>query len=637
MKTVRQVKSLLEEGKPTGYSLSGMVIGCGEGVRNFKIGDRVAAAGGGFANHAEYVDVPEMLVVKIPGELGFAEASTVTLGAIAMHSVRRASLAMGEFGVVLGTGILGLLTVQLLKVTGVRVIAIDTDAARLSLARDIGAEAVINPASEDPVTSVLHLTNGHGADAVIFAASTTSSEPLSQAFQMCRRKGKVVLLGTAGMEVSRKDIYPKEIDLLISTSYGPGRYDKEYEEYGNDYPYPYVRWTENRNLEEYLRLLQEGKVDVKPMISKIFPFEQVSEAFEALHSTASRPVLIILDYGGSEGANMEKKVSASRKVIIDTAPVSKGAIGIALIGAGGFATSMHLPNLEKLKTKFSLRAVVDTDGPKAMHVAKMFHVAYSTTEITEVLKDPEVTLALICTRHANHAGLVLQALEHGKHVFVEKPLATTPDDLYKIRDFYSQGNDTKPMLMVGFNRRFSPLIKEISHHTGKRLNPLFIRYRMNAGYMPPDHWVYEQGGRIVGEACHIIDLMGFLTQSTLESIQFESLTPSTKSIRSEDNKTILLKYKDGSMAGIDYIAVGNNSFPKECMEIHFDGKSIVLNDYRQLDGYGLTLKNFRLSKPDKGHFDEWLAVHQSLSTEGSPWPIPLEELLQTTEATFMAT
>jgi len=634
----KQIRGELDAGRPTGYSISGIVIGTGKGVMEFKVGDQVAAAGGGLANHAEYVDVPVNLVVKIPGKLDFKEASTVTLGAIALQGVRRADLRLGEYCVVIGTGILGLISVQCLVISGIRVIAVDPDLKRLELAKSMGAEMVLNPSSDNVVNSVLSHTNGFGADAVIFTAATSSYEPLSQAFQMCRRKGKVILVGVSGMTIDRKDIYPKELDFLISTSYGPGRYDKSYEEKGIDYPYAYVRWTENRNLQEYLRLLASGQLNIKSLINDIYPIEEVTEAFNRLKSSADKPLIILLDYGMPDNDVLEIYKEEHKKIILKTKTTQKKLINVALVGAGSFATGVHLPNLEKLKNKYSLHAVVDKAGHRAKAIADQFGAVYATSDIDDVLKDEEVDLVLIATRHDSHASLLLRSLKAGKHVFVEKPLATSTEDLDNIESFLAENDpDVKPVLMVGFNRRFSSLSREIKNHTDRRINPLFIHYRMNAGYIPGDHWVHENGGRIVGEACHIVDLMTFLINHSLKSVSFEFLDPSTGKMRSSDNKSIILKYSDGSIATIEYFAVGSRQFPKEYMEVHFDEKTIVLDDYKSLRGYGCNVREINSSKGDKGHLQELRELYFSITGQNPDWPIAAERMIETTRATLMIT
>jgi len=631
-KTMQRIKGQKEGGKPIGYSASGVVIGVGEGVSGFKIGDKVAAAGAGIANHAEFIDVPQNLVIKMPDGLDFKEASTVTLGGIAMQGVRRADLRFGETAVVVGAGILGLLSVQMLKVSGVRVIAVDIDNKRLSIAKELGAELIINPADEDQVKLITNHTNGYGADAVLFTAATASSEPLSNAFKSCKRKGKVVLVGVSGMEIKRGDIYAKELDFLISTSYGPGRYDNNYEEKGLDYPYSYVRWTENRNMTEYLRLLGSGEIRLDRIIQKTFPIENVEEAYNKYHDKENKPLMVILEYG-EPSQDLAALLHHPRKVIVNNKKVDHDKINVALIGAGSFATGMHLPNLNDLSDKYNLYAVVNRTGHKAIALGAQFGANVVTSNVEDILNDENVDLALISTRHDSHAELALKFLKAGKHVFVEKPLSTTQKDLDKIKEFYSNGTNDKPVLMPGFNRRFSKYAKEIKRHTDKRINPLFVQYRMNAGYIPLDHWVHEDGGRIVGEACHIIDLMTYFTGAEIESISYEKLNPQTGYFSSSDNVAIVLKYIDGSVCNIHYFANGSKQMPKEQMEVHFDEKSILMTDYKKLEGFGIKLENITSTASQKGQKEELIALHKCLK-EDRVWPIEFWDMVQTTEISF---
>lgn len=638
-KTYAKIRGKLDTGNSTGYSISGVVIGVGKGVKRFKPGDAVAAAGSGLANHAEYVDVPENLVMKIPKGMNFVHASTVTLGGIALQGVRRANLQLGEFCVVFGAGILGLLSVQLLKLSGVRVIAVDLDYKRLEIAKELGVEIIINPKEEDIIKTVENFTGGYGADAVLFTAAANSSEPLSQSFKICKKKGKVVLVGVVGMDINRNDMYPKELDLLISTSYGPGRYDKNYEEKGLDYPYAYVRWTENRNMEEYLRIVQTGAIKLERLIGDIYPIEKVSEAFASLQDKDNKPLMVILDYGKPEIDDLSNYLNHDRKIFINSKPVNKEIINIGLIGAGNFAEAVHLPNIERLANKYRLYAVLDRIGYKAKTVAERYNAAYATTNYNDILNDKNIDLVFITTRHDSHAKLTLKALEAGKHVFVEKPLATTQEDLDKIKAFYNSNPQSQtsnlPLLMVGFNRRFSQYAREIKKYTDKRINPLFIHYRMNVGYIPLDHWVHEHGGRIVGEACHIIDLMTFFTGCKIKSIIYEELTPKSEKFSSSDNKAIILKYEDGSICTIEYFAVGSKEFPKEYMEVHFDEKTILMDDFKSLKGYGININKISISNSQKGHFEELEKLHETLKGKTKQWPIEFWDMVQTTEITFL--
>ncbi len=636
-KTYQRVRGQLDAGKTIGYSLAGIVVATGEGVTEFKVGDHVAAAGAGLAHHAEFVDVPKNLVIKMPKDLGFQEASTVALGSIAMQGVRRADMKLGEIAVVFGTGLLGLLSIQMLVASGARVIAVDLDDNRLALAKKLGAEMAVNPSGEDALKSVSNLTGGYGADAVIFTAATNQSEPLSTAFKMCKRKGRVVLVGVVKMEINRGDIYAKELDFMISTSYGPGRYDNLYEEKGIDYPYAYVRWTEGRNMSEYLRLLSEGKIDLHPLINGVFSIDNATEAFELLKTPGEKPVLVLLDYGIPIKDWLTGLEAPQRTTLLNTKPVKGEKINVAIIGAGSFATAMHLPNLKSMSGKFNIHAVMTRSGHKAKTVAEQYGASYATTDYETILADKTIDLVLISTRHDSHADLALKALKSGKHVFVEKPLATTTEELQKIKAFYDEGaNDDKPLLMVGFNRRFSPSATEIKKHTSQRVNPLVIHYRMNAGYIAPDHWVHDAGGRIVGEACHLIDLMTFFTESEITSLGFEHLRPFNEKFSPDDNVAITLRYADGSIATIHYFSTGSKKLAKEYMEIHFDEKSIIMEDYKKLTGFGLPVKNIATSISHKGQLEELEILHDVL-IHGKPWPIPLWDMVQTTKATLMIT
>lgn len=625
-KTIQKVRGVIDGGKQTGYSVAGEVIAIGEGVINFQIGDRVAAAGAGIANHAEYVNVPTNLVMKMPNELDYKLASTVTMGGIAMQGVRRADLRFGESCVVVGAGILGLLALQMLKLSGVRVIVTDLDEHRLALAKELGADLCINPTKEDAIKVSSSFSGGYGVDCVLFTAATSSSKPLSDSFKMCRKKGKVVLVGVVGMEINRGDMYAKELDFQISTSYGPGRYDSNYEEKGMDYPLAYVRWTENRNMTEYLQLLDEGKINIESLIDAVYGIEKVDEAFASLDVEGKKPIIVLLDYKHSEN---------NRKIEVNSQPVNKEVINVGIVGAGNFVTGMHLPNMKKLGNKYSLRAVMSRTGFNADAVAKQFDAAYSTTDFDEIINDKDIDLIMITTRHDSHADYVLRSLKAGKHTFVEKPLAINQEELDKIKAFYNSDVANKPVLMTGFNRRFSQFTKEIKKHTDKRINPMFIQYRMNAGFIPLDSWVHEYGGRIIGEACHLIDLMTSLTNSIISSISYEKISPNNDKFSQQDNVAMILKYEDGSVCNIHYFASGSKQLSKEYMEIHYDEKTIIMDDYKTLKGSGINVKSINENRSDKGQKEELEVLYETLKGNTKDWPIALEDMIQTTEATFL--
>jgi len=626
--TLKKFRSETKIGSPTGYSISGIVLNVGKGCENFSVGDQVVAAGN-FANHAEIVNVQKNLVVKIPHSLDFYSSSTATIGAIALQGIRRANLNLGEFAVVYGTGLIGLLTVQMLIHSGIRVAAIDLDQSRLELAKQFGAEIICCPENENSIDIVKNWSDGFGADAVIFTAATQSNEPLSNSFKMAKKKGKVVLVGVSGMLIQRSDIYQKEIDFLISSSYGPGRYDKNYEDKGNDYPYEYVRWTENRNIKEYLRLLDTNAVSIKDLPIKRIKIDELEQAFSLFESGKSKPLGVILEYNNSNAV-----VHQTKQTIITNPKNKKGIINIGFIGVGSFAKNIHLPNISKLESKFKIAAIMSQSSYKAKGFSEIYGANYITNNYDEILNDKNIDLVFICTQHINHGELVLKALRQKKNVFVEKPLTINENELTEIEKFYQKNQN--PLLMVGYNRRFSVYAHEIKKHVEKRINPLIINYRMNAGLLPKDHWIFDQGGRIIGEACHIFDLFNFLIASDILTVNIEEINPRTSNYINGDNKLITLKYADGSIATLSYFSIGSNKLSKEYMEVHFDGKSIIMDNYQSLTGFGLKINNIKTNQSDKGHYEELLVLFDSLNGYKKNWPIPLNDLLQTSKISFLA-
>lgn len=628
-KTKSLVAGRLSAGSPTGYSASGTVIEVGEGIYDLKPGDRVACAGAQCANHAEVIRVPRNLTVSVPGNLDFDVASTVTLGAIALQGVRRATPTLGETFVVLGLGILGQITAQLLKANGCRVIGVDLDRGRIRVAEELGSDIGIHPDDGNDIDQIHRLTDGIGADGVIITAATSSDAVISTAFKMCRKKGRVVLVGDVGLNLSRGDFYQKELDFFISTSYGPGRYDSNYEEKGLDYPVSYVRWTENRNLSEYLRLASEGRLRIKPLINASYPIDNAGEAYEKLRSGTDKPLMVVLSY--------PVRAMDDEKVIynIHASPSGKDKIKLALVGAGGFAKGMHLPNLQALSSLYQLRAIVSRTGFNAVATAKQFAANYGTTDYGEVLKDPEIDAVIIATRHDLHARMALEALCAGKHVLLEKPMALKRAELEEIKSFYSNDKGTKPILLTGFNRRFSPHALAVGSLIQKRISPMMIHYTMNAGHIPLNHWVHleEGGGRNLGEACHIYDLFTYLTGSKVVSVSAKAIKPSTNYYSGRDNFTALMNFEDGSVATLAYTALGSRDYPKERLEIFFDGKVVVIDDYKRLSASGAKVKAFEAKIPDKGQKGE-LVVFAKAIKEGGEWPIPLWQQVQTTEISF---
>lgn len=621
------VKGKLEAGSPVGYSAAGVVIGVGAGIRDVKVGEHVACAGAQCAHHAEIINVPRNLLVKIPEEVTFEEASTVTLGSIAMQGVRRAHTTLGECFVVIGLGVIGQFAVQMLKASGCKVIVSDLDASRIQMALTHGADYAIQPDGSTDAEQVAHLTDGIGADGVIITAAAKSDAIVSTAFKMCRRKGRVVLVGDVGLHLNRADFYEKEIDFFISTSYGPGRYDSIYEEKGLEYPVSYVRWTENRNLQEVLNLMAAKKLHVMDMVSKIYPVEEADTAYESLKMASSKPLMVLLSYPQDEQ-------EAADVVTVGTHPLRKDRIQVALIGAGGFAKGMHLPNIKHLSDLYQLRTVMSRTGTNAEAVARQFGADYATTSYEKVLVDDAIDMVLIATRHNLHADMVLAALKAGKHVLVEKPLAINAEELVRIEEFYRDHQDA-PLLLTGFNRRHSRYLQEIAKHTTARQNPMIIHYTMNAGYIPLDHWVHteEGAGRNIGEACHIYDVFNFLTGAKAVSVSASSIQPSGAYYSAKDNFIATVTYDDGSVANLIYTAAGSKDYPKETMEVFFDGKIITLDDYRSMKGYGIKLASLETKGSEKGQFEEIKAFGRAIKNGGEP-PIPLWQQMQAMQIAF---
>lgn len=623
---VARVSNLKEKenaGTRTGYSASGVVLEVGNNISDLQPGDRVACAGAGIADHAEFIAVPRNLMVPVSGELLLAPASTVTLGAIALQGVRRTDPKLGDNVAVIGLGIIGQITIQLLKLNGCRVVGIDIDRSRVELAISLGLDRGLTP-SEDMIDEIIRFSGGEGVDSVIITASTSSSEVVNRALKLCRRKGNVVIVGAVGMDIERTEFYARELDLLISTSYGPGRYDDEYELNGNDYPYAYVRWTENRNLAEYLRLLAERKLEIKPMIEKIYSIEDTPQAYQALAAESKKPLIVLLEY--------HREPPLERKVIVGKSSPARDRINVAVIGAGNFLRKTHLPNLSRLGKYYNVYAVSDKDGTTAKAIASRYDASYATTDYREVLKDEAIDLVIIGTRHHLHAGIAEAALRAGKAVLLEKPMALNQRELMDLNRVIQE---TQSLFMMGFNRRFSPFIKKIKETISDRQGPMIINYQMNAGYLPPKHWVHgpEGGGRNIGEACHIYDLFTHLTGSEAESISGASISPRTGQYLRNDNFAAIITFRDGSIGNLVYTSLGHPDLSKEWMNIYYDGKVIQMDDYRELRFIGIKDRYPSSSQPEKGHYQE-LEELGARFTRGGALPIPLWEMVQATEISF---
>lgn len=633
-KTRSLVNGKLAAGNPTGYSAAGVVLEVGTGINDICPGDRVACAGAQCAHHAEIIRVPRNLAVPIPDGLDYSSSSTVTLGSIALQGIRRARPTLGETFVVIGLGILGQLTAQMLKINGCRVIGTDLDKSRIKMAEKLGMDVGVPP-EENDIDHVMRLTGGIGADGVIITAATPSDSIVSTAFKMCRKKGRVILVGDVGLNLKRADFYQKELDFYISSSYGPGRYDSNYEEKGIDYPVAYVRWTENRNMAAYLRMLAEGKVKVDALITSVFPVEEAHVAYEKLKADDDKPLMALLSYPCDPDKGTEYLYVVPNPSALPSNNIGN-KIRVGLIGAGGFAKGMHLPNLQKLSKLFHLQAVMSKTGHNALATAKQFGANYACTDYQHVLDDPEVDAVIIATRHNLHASMVIEAIKAGKHVLVEKPLALASEELNSIVSFYSASEEGKyPLLLTGFNRRFSRFIRPIYDQVKYRINPMIINYRMNAGYIPLDHWVHseEGGGRNRGEACHIYDIFTYLTGSRAVLVDAKSINSATGYYGSSDNFVATIKFEDGSVATLTYTALGSKDYPKEQMEVFVDGKIFVLNDYKKLSAWGTKIKGLESSLPDKGQKEELEAFAQCIMHDGD-WPIPLWQQVQSTKIAF---
>lgn len=639
---LRRTWNLIEEKKeaerPTGYSAAGVVVAVGADIQDLVPGDRVSCAGAQYAHHAEYIRVARNLCATLPEGLDFEAASTVTLGAIALQGVRRAQPTLGEIFVVVGLGTLGQLTAQMLRANGCRVIGMDTDRSRIDKAMSLGMDHGVHPGDADNDT-VARMTDGFGADGVIITAATPSDSVVSGAFKMCRKKGRVVLVGDVGLNLNRADFYAKEIDFLISTSYGPGRYDQRYEEQGLDYPISYVRWTENRNMGEYLRLIADGRIQVAPLVALRYPIEEAGAAYAAIGG-ADKPLVALLTYPPIE----ETLAIPNRRLNLKLAPRSgEGKVRMALIGAGSFARSSHLPNMQALDRLYHLRAVVNRTGPSAKAVGQQFGADYVSTDPAEVLADPEVDAVLIATRHHLHGSLALAALKAGKHVLVEKPMTLDLDELAELKIFYADDSGEgpnagsergKPILLTGYNRRFSPYVQRMQQLLAQRKAPFIFNYRMNAGFIPLDHWVHgpEGGGRNLGEACHIYDLFTYLADHEVVAISAQAIKPATAHYGRNDNFIATMSFADGSVANLTYTALGHKAVPKETAELYVYGKIAVLDDYKSLTVHGAEKLSLHTRLQDKGLLTELERFAKGIQT--GKWPIPWWQQLQVADVAF---
>jgi predicted dehydrogenase len=631
LRTLETVLDRLDKPAALGYSSAGVVIEVGRGVPRIRVGDRVACAGQGYASHAEIISVPHQLCVPIPESVEFEDAAFVTLGAIALQGVRQAEAKLGETVAVIGLGLIGQLTIQLLKASGCQVIGADLDAAKLELATRLGVDAATYP--DALPESVSLLTQGHGVDAVLITAGTKSNGPVELAGTVTRQKGRVIVVGAVGLTIPREPYYRKELDLRMSMSYGPGRYDPRYEEEGRDYPYAYVRWTEQRNMQAFLSLIREGKVTVRPLITHRFSIEEATTAYDELAADSGTALGIVLTY-----PIRDLRVEARLVTLPPAQPVRPvEAVQIGVIGAGQHVRDRLLPALSGLK-QAGIRAICTTTGVQARAVAEKWKAQYCTTDYREILTDPHVNAVLIGTRHHLHADLVVDALRAGKHVFVEKPLCLSGEELARIRAAYGETAGSGLILMVGFNRRFSSHAAKAREFFGQVRGPLVISYRVNAGMLSHDHWVHDPlvgGGRLLGEVCHFVDYCQWLCGSMPVSV-FARQAGGSRTASPEDQFLLTLSFEDGSIASILYSGSGDIALSKERVEVLGNGKSLTMDDYVETIFYaGGVRKSFRSRRQDKGFEGEMSSFVRALLRGGEP-PIAWTELESVTRTCLAA-
>jgi len=627
--TVDAVKSKLDQPLPLGYCNVGRVVEAGVGVDEIQEGDRVVSNG----PHASIVAVPGNLTAKIPEKVSDEEASFTVLASIGLQGIRLAEPSLGESFVVTGLGLIGLLTVQLLRAHGCRVLGIDFDEKKLEMARQFGAETVSLSKGENPVEAGMAFSRGRGVDGVIITASTKSSDPVSQAARMCRKRGRIILVGVTGLELSRAEFYEKELSFQVSCSYGPGRYDSNYEDKGQDYPIGFVRWTEQRNFEAILDMMAGGRLDVKPLISHRFSFDDALKAYETLSDDKSA-LGIILQYPDANKEELSKKVVTLKENVSFDA--SKPVCGF--IGAGNYASRILIPAYKKAGAQ--LHTVLSRGGVSATHHGEKNDFYRATTDPTEVLENDEINTIAIVTQHNTHAEYVIEALKNKKNVFVEKPLALSLEELDVIEQVYrEQAEPAGIRLMVGFNRRFAPQVIRMKELLEPIKQPKSFILTMNAGSIPADTWVQDVkigGGRIIGEACHYVDLMRYLAGSEIVSVQARRMGDSPAVEVTEDKASIVLGFSDGSFGVINYFANGGKSFPKERIEVFAGDAVLQLDNFRKLKGYGWTnFKKMNLMKQDKGQ-GACPAEFLKAIAKGEPAPISADEIFEVSRVTIEA-
>lgn len=649
--TLEKVQAKLDQPIPLGYSSAGVVVEAGRDS-GFAVGDRVACGGAGFANHAEYDAVPRNLLAKIPDGVSFADAACATVGAIALQGVRQCDVRLGETVAVIGLGLMGILAVQMLKASGCRVVGFDPNATRCKLAEDLGCDRAV---SGNLSGEALSFSGGHGVDAVLITAATRSDEPVTVAAEICRQKGRVVATGLVGMNLPRDAYYKKEIDFRLSCSYGPGRYDPVYEEQGVDYPFGYVRWTEQRNMAAFLQLVAEGKVTPSRLVTHRFPFDDALDAYQLLLGVRKEPYLgIVLDYGAADAAGERTGPSAPLpKRRVDFAPCRARSaspvetVGVSFIGCGNFAKAVLLPTLKKT-SGVRLRGICTASGMSCGETGRKEGFAFAATDQAEVLKDAETHLVMVTTRHDLHAGQIAAAVAADKYVFSEKPLCLDEGQLNELtkgvgESVEREGNVARSArstrldkIMIGFNRRFSPHAKLLKEYFARRTLPLVMHYRVNAGQIPKDVWIQDPsvgGGRMVGEGCHFIDFMSYVCGAPVARVQAMCIQTANAAETPEDSICVNVQFADGSVGTLEYVALGDTSLPKERCEIHGEGSTAVMDNFCTTVCSGKLGRRKLKGRQQKG-FAEELAATVAAVRAGAAMPIAWREIENVTRATF---
>ncbi|MBL8855615.1 MAG: bi-domain-containing oxidoreductase [Planctomycetaceae bacterium] len=624
--TLEAVFSKLGEPLPLGYCNAGVVIEVGGGVQGYQPGQRVVSNG----PHAEIVSVPQLLTARIPDNVSDDQAAFTVLASIGLQGVRLAQPTLGETVVVYGLGLIGLITVQLLRANGCRVIGIDINPERLKLAQSFGAETINGRDCDNSPAVVMSLTQGRGADAVLITASAKTDQIMSDAAKMSRKRGRIILVGVVGLQLNRAEFYEKELTFQVSCSYGPGRYDATYEQQGQDYPLGFVRWTEQRNFEAILQMLSSGQLNFEPLITHRFPIDDAAKAYQTIQSDPAC-LGVLLEYPQEPDRRQTVNVTALKPA------ATKGTAGspvIAIVGAGNFTRATLLPAFKGLPARFKYM-VGRSNGATVQSAAAKFGIPHATTDLNVALNDPEVNLVCITTNHDSHAQLVCRCLAAGKHVFVEKPLALHRDQLANIREAIQQHPQLQ--LAVGFNRRFSPHIEHAKKLLTGRANPLAINMLVNAGDIPANHWVHDPavgGGRIIGEGCHFIDLAVHLAGSPVTQVVAQQM--GSQSVLANDKMSLSLQLADGSVVAITYFANGSKAFPKERITVFSDNRVIEIDNFRYTKSFGFGRdRTFKTSRQEKGHRQQFTALVERVA-KGGDWLIPWSDLENVTIASFLA-